>query len=160
VTKQPMALEVIVRGVWEVQGRILLCRNRGATYAYLPGGHIEPGEGAEAALRREMREETGGRFTVGRFLGADEEVFRQRGQLHAELNLVFAMEGPARWVFPRLPSARESHLEFFWARRTDLELAGFLPRKLARRLLEWTRHGPGWSGLADRTGKSAGKRIA
>ena len=45
-------------------GRVLLCL-RSATRAYypgvwdLPGGHIEPGESDDAALRRELREELG-----------------------------------------------------------------------------------------------------
>jgi 8-oxo-dGTP diphosphatase len=50
--------------------RILLLR-RSSTVAYpglweMPGGHVEPGEGLEAALRREVREETGYALVVGR----------------------------------------------------------------------------------------------
>ncbi len=145
-------IEVIARGVWKEKGRILLCRNRGATYSYLPGGHVEFGEGAEAALRRELREETGGRFQILRFLGADEEVFLQEGRRHAELNLVFQIQGPKPWVFPRRPPAREPHLEFFWVPIDELKYAGFLPQGLGFLLPRWIRRRSlgGWFGLEHR----------
>jgi 8-oxo-dGTP pyrophosphatase MutT (NUDIX family) len=40
-------------------GRILLVRKRGAVAFMQPGGKIEPGEAADAALVRELREELG-----------------------------------------------------------------------------------------------------
>ncbi|GAJ28612.1 NUDIX hydrolase [Acidomonas methanolica] len=43
----------------DVEGRVLLVRKRGTAAFMQPGGKIDAGESAEAALRRELREELG-----------------------------------------------------------------------------------------------------
>ena len=40
-------------------GKLVLCKHRGRDTFEMPGGHIEPGESAEAAAARELYEETG-----------------------------------------------------------------------------------------------------
>ena len=50
-------IEVIARGVCVAGGRVLLCRAKGGSSTYLPGGHVEFGETGREALVREMREE-------------------------------------------------------------------------------------------------------
>ena len=52
-------IEIIARGALICSRRLLLCRNRKHGHVFLPGGHVEFGEPARAALEREMREETG-----------------------------------------------------------------------------------------------------
>lgn len=49
---------VSVKGIVEHRGRYLLMRNHRDEFE-LPGGHPEQGETAEAAVAREIREETG-----------------------------------------------------------------------------------------------------
>lgn len=83
-------IEVLARGVLVHRGYILLASPAKEPYFYLPGGHIEFGEAARRALRRELAEELGVEVTVGPFLGAVEHAFTtDDGRTHAEINLVF-----------------------------------------------------------------------
>ncbi len=85
-------IEFIVRGLIIHWGHCLVCWNPKGDYGYLPGGHIESGEPAAAALAREMLEETGLTCRVGPLLLAHENQFKTRKRAHHELNLVFAAE--------------------------------------------------------------------
>lgn len=44
--------EVIARAVIRKDGQILLAQQRNKSWSFLPGGHVEPGEPVETALRR------------------------------------------------------------------------------------------------------------
>ena len=117
-------IETIARGVCVRDGRLLLCRAKGGSSTYLPGGHIEFGETGREALVREMKEETGLDATTGRFLGAVENSFLQHGKPHAEINLVYELElsDPAAEV-----RAAEDWIEFEWRDLADLASANLLP---------------------------------
>jgi ADP-ribose pyrophosphatase YjhB (NUDIX family) len=117
-------VELIARGVLIERGRLLVCRSRKRGHCFLPGGHVEFGETAAAALEREMREELGAPLRAGRFLGVCEASFVQAGRSgrrrHHEVNLVFAMSRPpvgssraAARGRPKLASI-ESKIEFDW----------------------------------------------
>jgi ADP-ribose pyrophosphatase YjhB (NUDIX family) len=63
--------------VTDGSGRLLLvqrARDPGAGAWSLPGGRVEPGEDDAAALRREMREETGLDVAVGPLVGRVERL--------------------------------------------------------------------------------------
>ena len=117
-------IETIARGVCVRDGRLLLCRAKGGSSTYLPGGHIEFGETGREALVREMKEETGLDATTGRFLGAVENSFLQHGKPHAEINLVYelSLSDPAAEV-----RAAEDWIEFEWRDLADLASANLLP---------------------------------
>jgi ADP-ribose pyrophosphatase YjhB (NUDIX family) len=104
----PAAGAVIVRG-----SRVLLVRRARPPYAGtwdIPGGFLEAGESAEAAVRRELREELGVTARSLRFIGSAPDRYGSRGA--PILSLVFRATiapGPltpaddvseARW-FPR-----------------------------------------------------------
>jgi 8-oxo-dGTP diphosphatase len=57
-------------------GRAVLVRNAWSDGWIYPGGTVEPGESPEAAVRREVREETGLEVTVERLLRVVEQTFR------------------------------------------------------------------------------------
>ena len=52
-------IELIVRAVVAEGSRLLLAQPTREVWYFLPGGHVEPGEPAAVALRRELEEELG-----------------------------------------------------------------------------------------------------
>lgn len=115
-------IETIARGVAIADGKILLCRAKGGSSTYLPGGHIEFGETGREALVREIREEMGVASTTGRFRGVVENSFLQHGKPHAEINLVYALELATTDV-----ASAEDWIEFVWCPLADLDGANLLP---------------------------------
>jgi 8-oxo-dGTP diphosphatase len=74
-----------------VDGRVLLGRRARDPHAGswdVLGGFMDPGETPEAAVVRELREETGLECAVGRYLGGFTDVYGATGD--ATLNLAFA----------------------------------------------------------------------
>ena len=141
-------IETIARGVAVVDGRVLLCRAKGAKTSYLPGGHIEFGETGREALKREMMEELGVEVETGKFLGVVENKFLQHGKPHAEINLVYEMKMPGPQRGPAQDgegggggvgegdvekvAAKESWIEFEWRELGTLDDAGLLPEEFRK----------------------------
>lgn len=119
-------IETIARGVCVRDGAVLLCRAKGGSTTYLPGGHIEFGEKARQALVREMREEMAVEATAGVFLGVVENSFVQHGKPHAEINLVYAMDVPKGTE----AKAAENWIEFEWRPLAELDAANLLPSEM------------------------------
>lgn len=129
-------IEILARGVCVKDGFVLLCHTQGANNTYLPGGHVEKGEGAAAALEREMAEECGCCARAGRFLGVVEHGFIQKSRLHFEINLLFFIDIPG-FSARRPVKAKESHLDFLWHPVSCLELVRLEPVVLCRILKAW-----------------------
>ena len=139
-------VRLLARGVLRSGRFVLLAHNRRKAHTFLPGGRIEPGESARAALAREFREETGLNVRVGAFLGAVEHTWREQGKRHCELNLIFEVaargmdfDKPRATGSRRSPLAarapvpsREEHLEFFWRDLSRLAAAHLQPAPLRR----------------------------
>lgn len=125
-------IEVIARGVLIHAGKLLLCRNCKHGHRFLPGGHIDPGEPARAALEREIREELGIALRAGRFLGVSESSFRdprakREDRVTHEINLVFQLEVPDPDTFnPASLQSQEDAIAFDWVGWPDFmsSLAG------------------------------------
>lgn len=127
-------IETIARGVFINEGMLLLCKAKNAATSYLPGGHIEFGESARDALKREIFEELGVECTVGDFLGVVENSFLQHGKKHAEINLVFKLEFACEDVLllrDRL-AAKEDWIEFVWWPLDKLGESGLLPEQFLK----------------------------
>ena len=124
-------IETIARGICVRDGKVLLCRAKGGSSTYLPGGHIEFGETGREALVREVREELGVASETGAFLGVVENAFEQHGKPHAEINLVYELKIDAPSV-----ESQEDWIEFEWCPIGELDAANLLPAAF-RALSAW-----------------------
>ena len=131
-------IETIARGVCVRDGKLLLCRAKGGSSTYLPGGHIEFGETGRQALVREVKEELGVESSTGKFLGVVENAFLQHGKPHAEINLVYelelgtgngGLEDSGIGGLGELPAlnSQEDWIEFEWCDLNRLDEANLLP---------------------------------
>lgn len=103
----------LVRAVIIDNDSILLARSAGATNTFLPGGHIEFGEQAEIALKRELKEETGLVAEVGEFIGAVEHIWPETTNDNHEFNLLFKVKLSGIGSKSKIQSL-EPNLVFFW----------------------------------------------
>ncbi|WP_413699078.1 NUDIX domain-containing protein [Psychromonas sp. KJ10-10] len=112
-----------------MDGKVLVAKAKGASNTFLPGGHIEFGEKAEDALRREIFEEMGLVIDSTTFLGAIEHKFEDAEHLNLEIALVF--RASISDLDPKdKPISLESHLEFFWLKPDELVRANLKPAPL------------------------------
>ncbi|MEK7063790.1 MAG: NUDIX domain-containing protein [Patescibacteria group bacterium] len=112
------------RGVAVQSDKIFLAHHLGGKgHYFLPGGHIEDGEAARRTVEREYLEETGLTVTATDFLFASEHAYVDEQGQHAEINLIFKVEGD----IPTEPTSAEEHLEFVWVAAADLHTINFLP---------------------------------
>jgi 8-oxo-dGTP diphosphatase len=122
-----MNFHYIVRGIIRDGDHILLCKQKDGNYTFLLGGHIEFGEGAKAALAREIKEEIGADVTIVKFRGAIENAWED----HCEISLVFDVEhNLSKDVTPVPASPEEEHLAFLWVHKDDLAKHNVLPTPL------------------------------
>jgi ADP-ribose pyrophosphatase YjhB (NUDIX family) len=121
-------MELIVRAVMTTRTDVLLARLVGDSRWFLPGGHVERGERASDALRRELAEELGAHeFVVGDVLAITENRYTDSRADHHELNLLFEVSAPE---FEARSS--EPHLDFQWVERSRLHELDVRPASVVR----------------------------
>lgn len=126
-------IEIIARAVIQKENQVLLCRVKGNEHWFFPGGHVEFGEYAEEALKRELVEEIGAEITDIQMIGVNENKFIANGKNHQEANLVYsATMGSNERI-----EALEEHLEFKWAETKYLVEEKIFPENLKRSILKW-----------------------
>ena len=104
------------------EGRVLLIRRAkdpGRGLLGVPGGFVDIGEAAEAAVHREALEETGVEVGELRFLGSWPNVYEWRGVAYPVLDLYFT--GRAR--DGSTASARHEVDEVLWLRPGEIDAA-------------------------------------
>jgi 8-oxo-dGTP diphosphatase len=125
------SIELISRAIILDGEHILLARKTGAPYTFLPGGHIEFGEPATAALARELKEELGKTVRVKEIFGVIEHGWENDGKLNHEVNIIFYVE-PGGLTAKRTPAPRECNVGFLWHPIDKLETSGLEPYILRR----------------------------
>jgi 8-oxo-dGTP diphosphatase len=115
----PLIIDVVGGLVRDGQGRYLITQRRRGSHLEglweFPGGKIETGESPEAALRRELTEELGAIFVVGKLFETvrweypDREVLLRFYDCRVESGVVEPREGQAmQWV----PAAELARYDF------------------------------------------------
>lgn len=127
----PKKIELIARALIIQDTKVLLCQNRERGYWYLPGGHIEPGEAAADALKREILEELGETCRVGPLLLTHELRFVQQGKPRHEVSLVFRVERKRKGA----PKSQERDIEFALFDPNSIETIDLKPKSM----VDWIR---------------------
>jgi len=124
--------EICVRGIVVQKEKILICKLKRNENYFFPGGHVEFGEKADKALARELKEEIGAVVGKFRFIGTNENFYRQRGMILHEINIIF--EVALRNKFSKV---LEDHMEFRWVTKKDLAKMEVYPIAIRNSVLKW-----------------------
>jgi 8-oxo-dGTP diphosphatase len=84
----------MARGIIINNNKVLLAHAIGHNNSFLPGGHIEFGESAPEALKREIEEEIGLSCYIESYLGLVEHKWEKNMELHCEINQAFKVKVP------------------------------------------------------------------
>ncbi len=139
-------IHVLSRGVIVEAGHVLLCKtlNLSVNFFFLPGGHVEAGESAEATVLREVHEEGGLHCTIKRFLGCLEYSFEPDHSSichNHEYNLIFELESKGLDVSTPIPQCEEN-IALFWVPLGSLSEIDVRPERLKTILPEWLASPP------------------
>ncbi len=125
-------IEIIARGVFIRDDKILLCKSVRNGYFFLPGGHIEYGESGKSALSREIDEEIGTEIFNSEFIGIFEQGFHQEEKNHHEINLIYKSELRSEEI-----DSKEDQISFEWLEIEKLPESAFAPQIFAEAILKW-----------------------
>jgi 8-oxo-dGTP diphosphatase len=134
-------IEICVRAIIRSKERILVCWHKEKKYYFFPGGHVDFGETAEAALVRELKEELDIAVRKLSFIGIIENIYiekrdkhkEHRGK-HHEINLAFSVS--AKKVKDK---SLEDHIDFFFLDNKKFKKEKVLPISLQKSVIKWLK---------------------
>lgn len=134
-------IHVLARAVIIDQGHILLCKTLDLpiSFYFLPGGHVEHGESAHAAVLRELQEEAGCAAQIKRFLGVFEHSFEPGHNSichNHEYNLIFEATADILKFGYNVPQC-EDHIKLIWIPLDKLTKIDFRPESLRGIISKW-----------------------
>ena len=133
--KKEKIFEVCARAVIIRNGKLLVCRRKDRNYFFFPGGHIEFGETAANALKRELKEELGVKADKLSYMGTMENIYTEHGNKHHEINLVFKA-GAGK--FPSV--SKEDHLVYEFLDLKNLKKEKIYPLVLRDAVVRWLKN--------------------
>ncbi len=124
-------------------GHILLCQTLDlpVNFYFLPGGHIEHGESAQGAVLREIKEESGAKARVKRFLGCLEYGFTPGHNSichNHEYNFVFEVESEGLRS-DKIVAQMEDHIKLIWMPLPKLQMIDFRAEPLKQLIPQWLK---------------------
>ena len=128
----------IARGLFFLDGRVLLAQDKNQGHYFPPGGGVDFGEPIESALQRELLEELGWRTEVKRFVGCLEHSWKGKKN-NFETNFYFVLDVLDGDV--KNPVSKESHLNFEWVELSRLTSLKIFPEDLLPKLIHQAAEG-------------------
>lgn len=128
-------IEIIARGFIVRKNKVLLCKVKTKPYWFFPGGHMEPGENIDEALKRELQEEISVNTLETDFLGLAENAFSNPEGAYQEVNIVFRAEIDGKEIH-----CCENHLEFKWFDLDKVKEIDIKPENLKQQFLKWVKN--------------------
>lgn len=126
-------------GIAVHSGRLLVEKDTGHGFCFVPGGRVEYGESAIRALEREMWEEFGESVKIGRLAVVADNLFELDGHRFQEIGLYFTVEfAPGSDITGHKGAfeGAEPDTLFQWIPLDELERANLLPVFLRERVRE------------------------
>lgn len=128
-------VEILVRAIIQIKGKILVCRKLKKKYFFFPGGHLEFGESAKKALIREINEELGIIIKKCFFIGGSEHIFIEESKKRHEINLAF--KTPIKKIDIK---SRENHLRFYLIDKNKMTKQNIFPISLKNAVIKWLKY--------------------
>ncbi len=108
-------------------------------FFFLPGGHVEHGESAKEALKREMIEETGCEVIIKRFLGCIENIFENSESCKChnhDYSFIFEVESKSLNMRTQLFNF-DDRMELSWMSLSELSNIPFKTEALKKLIPKW-----------------------
>lgn len=128
------SFEICARALIKKDGKILVCKNKRKDFYYFPGGHVDFGETAGVALSRELKEELDIKVKSMSFIGTIENIYKDDGMKHHEINLVFNVL--AQKVKDK---SMEDYIDFFFFNEKEFKKTKVLPLVLRKSVIRWSK---------------------